>query len=239
MHLRTVAGAALVVAAASVATWALAYPQSSLTVTLARAVADCSAVVTLGLAVVPMLDDERHRGELTRRAAGPMVAAGAVWLVAELTRLIVAAAQAAAIPVGRLGADTTFDFALSTMAGRAGLLGIAAATAVWATVAAAPRTAPVNIVVAGLATVGVTARLLTGHFSDSAFGGLAVAVHVLAAALWCGALAALLLTVEHRGQWARVLPRFSQLAVWCVTVLLVGGALGAAMRLDTPTELYS
>jgi copper resistance protein D len=39
------AGATLVVAAASVAAWALAYPQSSLTVTLVRAVAECAVVV--------------------------------------------------------------------------------------------------------------------------------------------------------------------------------------------------
>ncbi len=61
---RALAGGALVVAAASVAAWALVYPQNSLTVTLVRAVADCAAVISLGLAVVPMLDGERYRGEL-------------------------------------------------------------------------------------------------------------------------------------------------------------------------------
>ena len=92
---------------------------------------------------------------------------------------------------------------------------------------ARPATAPVNVVVAGLAAVGVTARLITGHFFESALGGLALAVHTLAAALWCGALAGLVLTVEHRGQWARVLPRFSQLSLWCVLALLLGGTVAA------------
>jgi copper resistance protein D len=58
-----------------------------------------------------------------------------------------------------------------------------------------------NIAVAGFAAAGLAARPLTGHFSESALGGLAVALHTLAAALWCGALAGLVLTVEHRGQW--------------------------------------
>ena len=75
-----------------------------------RAVADCAAVVSLGLAAVPMLDDERYRDELIRRATAPLAVAGAVWLVAELSRLIVAAAQAAAVPVWRLGVATVCRF---------------------------------------------------------------------------------------------------------------------------------
>ena len=92
------AGGALIVAAASVAAWSLAYPHGSLSATLVRSVADCAAVTTLGLAVVPMLDVARYRGELIGRATIPLAAAGAVWLLAELTRLVVSAAQAAACP---------------------------------------------------------------------------------------------------------------------------------------------
>ncbi len=240
---RTLVGAALVVAlvvaGASGIAWALTYPQSSLPVTLVRAVSDCAAVVCLGLAVVPMLDDERYRGELIARATAPLTAASALWLVAELGRLIGMAAQAAAVPVWRLGVPTTVDFARDTAAGRAGMIGVVVAAAVCLGTLVAPRTPPLNLVVAGLAAVGVTARLVTGHFFESALGGLAVAVHILAAALWCGALAGLVLTVGHRGQWARVLPRFSQLSLWCVLALLLGGGVGAAERLGSPADLYA
>ena len=51
-------------------------------------------------------------------------------------------------------------------------------------------------------------------------------------------LAGLVLTVDHRGQWARVLPRFSQLSLWCVLALLVGGTVGALDRLGSVVELY-
>nr|WP_051469097.1 CopD family protein [Mycolicibacterium tusciae] len=229
----------LVLAAASVVAWGLAYPQGSLPMTLVRAVADCAAVVCLGLAAVPMLDDERYRSELIGRATAPLSIAGALWLVAELGRLIVAAAQAAAVPIWRLGLPTTVDFALDTAAGRAGTLGVAAVGALCAATVAAPRTAPVNLVVAGLAAVGLTSRLITGHFFESGLGGLALAVHTLAAALWCGALAGLVLTVEHRGQWARVLPRFSKLSLWCVLSLLLGGTVAAVDRLGSLAELYA
>ena len=40
--------------------------------TLVRALADGAAVITLGLAAVPMLDIDRYRGELIRRATAPV-----------------------------------------------------------------------------------------------------------------------------------------------------------------------
>jgi putative copper resistance protein D len=236
---RAVAGGALVVAVAAVVAWALARQQNSLAVTLVRAVADGSAVVAVGLAAVPMLDIDRYRGELIRRATGPLTIASAIWLVAELLRLGVAAAQAAAVPVSRLGVHTAVDFALHTTPGRSGLFSAVAAALVCVTVVVTPRSSPTNVAVVGLAAAGVAARPLTGHLSESALGGVAVAVHTLAAALWCGALAAVVLTVEHRGQWARVLPRFSQLSLVCVAALLVGGVLAAVATLGSPSELYA
>lgn len=210
-----------------------------LTATLVRAAADGSAVVALGLAVVPMLDIDRYRGELTRRATGPLTLASAAWLLAELLRLGLEAAQAAAVPLSRLGVHTAVDFAVHTTPGRSALFSTVAAALVCVAVVAAPRSATTNIAVAGIAAAGVAARPLTGHLSESAVGGLAVAVHTLAAALWCGALVALVLTVDHRGQWARVLPRFSQLSLACVAALLVGGVLGALVALGAPSQLFA
>lgn len=236
---RTVAVGVVLAAAATGLAWALAYPQQSLTLAAVRVLADCAAVLTLGLTVVPMLDGERHRGELLTRSTRPLAAAAVLWLLAELARMLVTAAQAASVPVFRLGVQTTVDFATATAAGRAGLLAVAAAAAVGVAVLVAPRSASWNVVMIGAAAVGVAARQLTGHFAESPAGGVAVTVHTLAAALWCGALAALVLTVNHRGQWARMLPRFSALSLVCVLVLLVGGTLGAAVRLGAPAELYA
>jgi putative copper resistance protein D len=236
---RAVAGGAVVVAASAVVAWSLALQQNSLAATLVRAVADGSAVVTFGLAAVPMLDVDRYRGELIRRATAPLTIAAAVSLLAELLRLGVASALAAAVPVPRLGVHTAVDFALHTTAGRSVLFSAVAAGLVWFAVAAAPRSAASNVAVMGFAAAGITARPLTGHLSESGLGGMAVAAHTLAAALWCGTLAALVLTVEHRGQWARVLPRFSQLSVTCVATLLVGGVLGAAVTIASPSQLYA
>lgn len=236
---RTVAVGVLIAAAAAGVAWALTDPRGSVSGTAVRVLADCAGVVTLGLTVVPMLDGERHRGELLARSSRPLAVASVVWLLAELARLLLAAAQAAALPVLALGVHTAVDFATATAPGRAGTLAVAAAGAVGAAALTAPRSASWNIVMIGAAAVGVAARQLTGHFADDAVGGVAVTLHTLAAALWCGALAALVLTVDHRGQWARILPRFSQLSLVCVLVLLVGGLAGAAIRLGAPAELYT
>jgi putative copper resistance protein D len=242
MRLRTVAVGAAVVAATAVSAWALAFPQNSLSDTLIRAVADCAAVVTLGLAVVPMFDTDRYRREVAQRASGPLIVASAVWAVAEVVRLVVAAAQAAGVSAVRLGVDTVGEFTASTTAGRSGSLCAAAAIVVGVVAAVASRSEwkpAVGVVLAGAAAVGLTGRSLIGHLSESPGGGLAVAVHALAAALWCGALAALVLVVEHRGQWARMLPRFSRVSLVCVVTLVVCGIAAATVTLHSPAEFVT
>ena len=108
-----------------------------------------------------------------------------------------------------------------------------------AVAAVLPRTAATGVATAGLAALGLMGRSLVGHLSGSVVGGFAIALHGLAAAVWCGGLAALVLTVERRGQWARVLPRFSQLSLACVVVLLVCGIAGALVTLGSPEALYA
>ncbi|TMS47647.1 copper resistance D family protein [Mycobacterium sp. DBP42] len=213
-------------------------PAPTVTGALIRALADCAAIVTLGLAAVPLLESDRYRAELGRRAAGPLALAAAVWLLAELVRLTVEATQTAGVGFWQIGVRTLSDFCLHTATGRSGLVGIAAALIVGVVAIAVGRGVATTVPIVGLAAVGMAARTLTGHLSESPIGGMAVAVHALAAAAWCGVLAALVLTVSHRGQWARVLPRFSRLSLWCVGALLIAGTTGAAIKLNSPAELW-
>ncbi|WP_241177851.1 CopD family protein [Mycolicibacterium nivoides] len=213
-------------------------PASTVTGALIRALADGAAIVTLGLGAVPLLESDRYRAELSRRATGPLALAAAIWLLAEIVRLTVEAAQTAGVGFWQIGVRTLTDFGLYTASGRSGLVGIAAALVVGVVAILVPRGATTTSAIVGVAAVGMAARTLTGHLSESPIGGMAVAVHALAAAVWCGVLAALVLTVTHRGQWARVLPRFSQLSLSCVGVLLIAGVAGAAVKLDSPAELW-
>ena len=235
----TAIGGFAVVLAASAAALPLAYPQAAPAATVVRALADCAAVVTLGLAVVPMLDTGRHREELTLRACGPLAWVAGLWLFAELCRLVVGAAAAAAVPMTRVGLTTTAEFATATTAGRSGLFSAAAAGLVLVIALVAPNTPPAAVAAAGITAVGLVARTIGGHMSASSFGAIAIAVHLLAAATWCGTLSALVLTVDHRGQWARVLPRFSELSLWCVIALLTGGLIGALVAIDSASQLVA
>ncbi len=58
-------------------------------------------------------------------------------------------------------------------------------------------------------------------------------------AVWMGGLAALELTVTHRGQWARVLPRFSQLSLCAWGVLLIAGGRERRSSWTRPAELWA
>ncbi|RDH77389.1 copper resistance protein CopD [Mycolicibacterium moriokaense] len=236
---RATIGGVVVVLGASAAAWALAYPQAAPAATVVRALADCAVVVTLGLTVAPMLDTDRHRRELTERAIGPLRWAAGCWLFAELCRLVVGAAAAADVPVARVGLTTAVEFAVVTSAGRSGLFSLVAAGLVLIGALVAPRTPPAAVAALGVTAVGLVARTIGGHMSASTPGGIAIGIHVLAAATWCGTLAALVLTVDHRGQWARVLPRFSELSLWCVIALLTGGVIGAVVALDAGSQLFA
>jgi putative copper resistance protein D len=217
----------------------VAYPQAAPAATVVRALADSGAAVTLGLALVPMLDAGRHRDELTRRASGPLAWAAGCWLLTELCRVVVGAAGATALPVTRVSLNTTAEFAIATSAGRSSVFSVVAAAVVLVVALVAAKTPPTAVAAAGVTAVGLVARTVGGHMSASAFGALAISIHVLAAAVWCGTLAALVLTVDHRGQWSRVLPRFSELSLVCVIALLTGGAVGAVVALDSPVQLFS
>jgi putative copper resistance protein D len=238
-RLQAAIGAVAVVLGVCAAAWAVSYPQAAPAATVVRALADCAAAVTMGLSVVPMLDSGRHREELARRAAGPLAWSAGIWLFAELCRLVVGAAAAASVPVTRVALTTTADFAVVTSAGRSMLFSASAASVVLIVALVAPKTPPAAVGAAGVTAVGLIARTIGGHMSASAFGGVAIAIHILAAAVWCGTLAALVLTVDHRGQWARVLPRFSELSLWCVVALLTGGVTGALVELDSAVQLIA
>ena len=230
---------AAVVAAMVTLAWALAQPQLSPAAATVRAVADGAAVVSLGLAAVPLLDDARYRADLMRRASVPLVIAGAVWLIAELVRLTLSAAEAAGRSVDQLSLQTALEFATVTTPGRSAVFSLAAAALVGLSALLAAPTLSLRVAVAGVAGAGIAARAVTGHLAEGTIGAAAVAVHALAAAVWCGVLAALVFTVTARGQWARVLPRFSTVSLICVGTLLAGGVVSAVSSLGAVADLYA
>lgn len=230
---RLLAGVLPVGALAWALAWVLAGAQAAPAESAVRAVADVAAAAVLGLAVLPRLDEPRHRADLARSTEGPLAVAAVVWLLAEALRLTLSAAQAADVAVARLRLHTVAEFT-ATVGGRAALLSLTAAALVCLFALAPGRTGnTARIALATSAAIGLCARAVTGHAGDNVVGAAAVVVHILAAALWCGLLVAIAMTVSHRRQWARVLPRFSGLALVCVAVLLGAGSTGALVTVPS------
>lgn len=229
----------VVVLATTTVAWALSGAALSPVMTATRAVSDAAAALTLGLTVVARLDEPRYRTELVRRATRPLTVAAGVWLVAELLRVVLAAAQTAATPLTALPVRTLAEFAWSTAPGRAALFSLVTAALVVAGTLLARPVPALMVGMTGLATAGIAARAVTGHIAQNVFASAAVVAHSLAASLWFGVLGALALTVSARGQWARVLPEFSRLALPCVAVLLVGGLIAAYGAVTAPADLLT
>lgn len=197
---------------------------------LIRMLADAAVVCVLGLAVTPYLVGEPLRTVLSRRAAVPLTVATATWLAVEVGRLVAMAGQA----VGAAASPSLcWLYATATDAGRANLAAILAAALclllLW------PN--GTGVVVSCLAAAGLVTRAWAGHAAATSWGVAAIAVHAVAAGLWCGGLLALAMTVRHRDEWSRVLPAYARMALISVSALLVSALLGALLVIPSWSAL--
>jgi cytochrome c oxidase assembly factor CtaG/putative copper export protein len=103
-----------------------------------------------------------------------------------------------------------------------------------------PTGARVLLVISGLA---VAPFVVSGHAASASNHFLAaqsLLVHVLAASLWVGGLAVIVVHLRGNGEALRaVLPRFSRLALGCFLVVAVSGVVGAWVRLGTSWDAWA
>ncbi|AOW93839.1 copper resistance protein CopD [Rhodococcus sp. WMMA185] len=222
--------------------WALAWPEGHDPASAVRAISLVLGSVVLGLAVLgwwsrtetrPFAQDARLWQLSTAIAAAWMLSEG---LLLTMTASETDAESLLELSVGRFG-----QYVTEISAGRVGLAVFACtlAATVWSAVAFSYKDARSPMPVLVLAALALVARPITGHMSQQMLGSLLNVVHVLAAALWLGVLAALGLMLRSRGDWARWLPRFSNLAVWCVSLLAVAGVINAAVKLGGVSPLFN
>lgn len=211
----------------------LAHPAAAPPSVLLRLLAQLAGVLVVGLCVVERLEDPRRRGAVRARVWPLLAVTATAWLVAELALLVVTAAEALRRPVLGVPAAEVLTYARVVSGGRVGVLDGACVLVVLGLSVVAVRSggrlplAPVP----ALAAVALLGRPLTGHLERGGVLLVASAAHVLAAAAWCGGLVGVAVVAgAARGAWARLLPRFSVLAVWCVGVLAVSGTVEAAYQ---------
>ncbi|RKN22301.1 cytochrome-c oxidase [Micromonospora musae] len=207
-----------------------------------RLLGDALATVTVGLLVTAAFllpgdgSSVSPHGWLLLRRAGPLAAG---WAAAALALIALTVSDVLGVPPQRLSPATVVSFATSISQGQALLLqaGLAVTVTVLARVGVSRGLAATAAV---LALVAVTPPAFTGHAAGAGNHQTAVSslvLHILAAALWVGALAALLMVRRSR-QLAEAAARYSRLALGCFVAVAVSGLANAAVRLGAVEQLW-
>jgi hypothetical protein len=203
------------------------------------------AVLTVGCLLVPVLLDRDAPPGDGHRPARTAAAWALAWAVCSACLAVLTLWHVTAVPPGRIPVATLPTAVWALLPARALLLValLAAGAALLALAADRTRhdTPPRwDRVALGVAVVALAPPLYTGHAGGTPAHELATGsllVHVVAASLWVGGLAALVL-------WTRpaALPagaaRFSTLALGCYAALVVSGLATAAAHLGTASSAW-
>jgi cytochrome c oxidase assembly factor CtaG/putative copper export protein len=213
---------------------------------LSRLAADLLGIGTLGLllaAAFLLPSPATGLADIPARAALWAGRAATAWLVAVAIETVLTVSDILGAPPGTVLEPTVLrSFASQTSQGR-GLLvqaGLVIAVAGLARSSRTTRGAAVSMLVALAALAPPT---LTGHSAAAGSHELAVAslmVHLLAAGLWVGGLAALAWAALAGTDGLRyAVPRFSTMAAWCFAAVAASGVVNAAVRLGGLTPLFT
>ncbi|MDH3061246.1 copper resistance protein CopD, partial [Gordonia alkanivorans] len=191
--MRVVAGVPVLFAGLLVS-WLLARPDGPDTVALPATLALGVSVVVLGLGLLPTVDAEP--------ASTWIGALAGVWVVATLISAWVRTADRSGKDVFDVSA-ADFGEVLTSGASEMVALVTGLLIVMWAVLDLLTAVEVSVLVVGALAAIGVLATAIAGHAGNNAIGPFLVGAHALAAAWWCGLLAAMVLSVRGRSGWAR------------------------------------
>lgn len=162
------------------------------------------------------------------------------WAVLAVGLVFLTVSDLLGMPLDRLSREVVLSFAFSVSQGQALLwqAGLAVAVAAFSRAGVGRGTAAIT---AGLATIALLPPAFTGHAAGAGNHQIAVSslvVHVLAASLWVGGLAGLLLVRNHR-RFAETAARYSRLALACYVAAALSGTVNAAIRLGGWDALWT
>ncbi|RKS71755.1 putative copper resistance protein D [Actinomadura pelletieri DSM 43383] len=192
-----------------------------------------AAVLTVGWLLVAAVF-VRAPSPTARRCLRAVSLTASAWALSALALIVFTVLDLFGTGVGGVTAGMMRTFLIELPQGRALLLVVAVAVAL-AVAATRPSAADhAGHLLAG-ALAGLLPPLFTGHAADASHHALAVhslAAHVVGAALWIGGLVALVTVApDVPGGLARLVERYSTLALVSFTVVAVSGAVNAWVRL--------
>ena len=216
---------------------------------IARVLHDAAACVTVGLTVIAAFalpGQKRVPGvaSFTQWTAARWAARSAsVWAAAAVAVLIFTAANTVAIPVGdpRFWPQFWF-FATGIELGQSLLVSILLILLVMVILVVSKHVTAIG----SAAVVSVLALLplaLSGHAAGSDEHANAVdslAMHLVGVTVWVGGLIAIVLLRTRLGdEIARVVSRYSTMALWAFVLVAISGTINASLRLSGPVELLT
>lgn len=212
---------------------------------VARTIHNVFATVTVGLLLVAgtMVPEttSTNRRESAKRLA---TLTGAVWVLASLATLLLWISNTSGVSATSssfLGTVTSVVWSIDGF--RAMLFSLLIATV--AVVGSAIVATKTGITwMAALSVIALMPLALNGHAAGAAAHDTAVnslAVHLAAAVLWAGGLAALVILRPQLDApaLATSVRRFSLLATWCIALAAYSGALNASVRLGNISAIGS
>lgn len=212
---------------------------------IASLVSRLAAVATIGFLVLATFllpnrgEDAEGLGAVAVTRAATFAAC---WSGASLVLYVLTVADVFGRPIPQLSTPLLWTFAADTSLGRALLVqaGIAAVLAAAARSTVSLRWLALWTVVTVLALLPVS---LTGHAAATGAHDLATTslfIHVAAASLWVGGLAALVwLALRGSKRLQAAIARYATLATWAFGALAIAGIVNASVRLDQPSDLLA
>ncbi|WP_127507272.1 cytochrome c oxidase assembly protein [Actinoplanes solisilvae] len=162
------------------------------------------------------------------------------WAASSVAVLVLTVSDVLGTPVTGLSSPAIRSFAFSISQGQA-LVWQAALALLLAALTRADVSRGLAAVTAIVAAVALLPPAFTGHAASAGNHQIAVtslALHVLAAALWVGGLAGLLV-VRRTRRFADTAARYSRLAFACFVATAVSGAANAGVRLTSVSDLWA
>jgi cytochrome c oxidase assembly factor CtaG/putative copper export protein len=213
---------------------------------IVRLAADLLGIATLGLllaAAFLLPSPAAGLAELPARATIWAARAATTWLVVVAVEVVLTLSDIFGLRPGTVLEPTLLRSFLGQTAQGRGLLIQAALVVVVAGLARSSRTTRGAAVSMVVALAALAPPSLTGHSASAGSHELAAAsllVHLLAAGLWVGGLAALAWAALAGTDGLRyAVPRFSTMAAWCFVAVAASGVINAAVRLGGLTPLYT
>jgi putative copper export protein len=207
---------------------------------ISRVVVDVSVVGTIGMLITCLLlpRADGQFGDAARRCLHSASWTALAWALSTAAMLVLTWSDLRGLPIDRLPLSQVLAGPGESFRGASTYFFAAVLAVIIAVGARMSRTWIGVVIVLGVAAYNVLPLTTLGHTGISSFLGPVLTVHVLAIAVWAGALAGLLVHARRSPALLEVaVPRFSRISLACFVAVGASGITAAWLNLGEVSEL--